>query len=41
LLDGRLSEDIDLIALINRDELAEILVRDIANALRQTHGRIV
>jgi hypothetical protein len=41
LLDGRLSEDIDLIALINCDELAEILVRDIANALRQTHGRIV
>ncbi len=41
LLDRRLSEDIDLIALINRDELADILVRDIANALRRTHGRVV
>jgi predicted nucleotidyltransferase component of viral defense system len=41
LLDGRLSEDIDLIALSNRDELADILVKDIADALRRTHGRIV
>jgi predicted nucleotidyltransferase component of viral defense system len=41
LLDGRLSEDIDLIALSNHDELADVLVKDIADALRRTHGRIV
>jgi len=40
LLDQRLSEDIDLIAVSNRDGLADLLRRDIDTALARTHGRI-
>lgn len=40
LLDERLSEDIDLIAVDQRDDLADILLKDIDAALARTHGRI-
>lgn len=40
LLDERLSEDIDLIAVDQRDDLAGILLKDIEAALARTHGRI-
>ena len=40
LLDERLSEDIDLIAVGQRDDLAGILLKDIDAALARTHGRI-
>jgi predicted nucleotidyltransferase component of viral defense system len=40
LLDGRLSEDIDLIAVDHRDDLADVLRKDINAALTRTHGRI-
>jgi hypothetical protein len=40
LLDARLSEDIDLIAVDQRDGLADILLEDINTALARTHGRI-
>jgi len=40
LLDGRLSEDIDLIAVHHRDDLAGVLLNDINTALARTHGRI-
>ena len=40
LLDERLSEDIDLIAVDQRDDLAGILLKDIDAALARTHGRI-
>jgi hypothetical protein len=40
LKDSRLSEDIDLIAIVERDDLALRLARDIGAALARTHGRI-
>ena len=40
LLDERLSEDIDLIAVDHRDDLADVLRKDINTALARTHGRI-
>ena len=40
LLDKRLSEDIDLIAVDHREDLAGILLKDINAALARTHGRI-
>jgi len=40
LLDERLSEDIDLIAVAHRDGLADALRKDINAALARTHGRI-
>jgi hypothetical protein len=40
LLDERLSEDIDLIAVDQRDGLADVLLKDINAALVRTHGRI-
>ena len=40
LLDERLSEDIDLIAVDQRDGLADELLKDINAALVRTHGRI-
>jgi predicted nucleotidyltransferase component of viral defense system len=40
LLDKRLSEDIDLIAVDHRDDLAGVLLKDINTALARTHGRI-
>jgi hypothetical protein len=40
LRNERLSEDIDLIAIGRRDDLADILATDIAGALLRTHGRI-
>src|ERR1035437_10267864 len=40
LLDRRLSEDIDLIAVDHRDGLADVLLKDISSALARTHGRI-
>jgi predicted nucleotidyltransferase component of viral defense system len=40
LLDERLSEDIDLIAVDHRDRLAGVLLKDINTALARTHGRI-
>ena len=40
LLDQRLSEDIDLIAVDHRDSLADVLLKDINTALARTHGRI-
>ncbi len=41
LINERLSEDIDLIAVGDRDSLADALARDINAALARTHGRIV
>lgn len=40
LLDERLSEDIDLIATVRRDHLADRLIQDINAGLARTHGRI-
>lgn len=40
LLDKRLSEDIDLIAVDHRDDLAGVLLKDINTALARTHGRM-
>ena len=40
LPDGRLSEDIDLIALGSRSGTAVALERTLASALRRSHGRI-
>jgi predicted nucleotidyltransferase component of viral defense system len=40
LLDERLSEDIDLIAIGHRDDLADVLAADIDAALLRTHGRL-
>ncbi|MFD2083224.1 Predicted nucleotidyltransferase component of viral defense system [Actinopolymorpha cephalotaxi] len=40
LIHARLSEDIDLIALGNRAEIAERFVRSIDTALRRSHGRL-
>ncbi|MGZ4558041.1 MAG: nucleotidyl transferase AbiEii/AbiGii toxin family protein [Mycobacteriaceae bacterium] len=40
MLDERLSEDIDLIAVDQRDVLADVLLKDINAALVRTHGRI-
>jgi len=40
LLDERLSEDIDLIAVDQRDGLADVLLKDINAALVRTHGLI-
>jgi Nucleotidyl transferase AbiEii toxin, Type IV TA system len=40
LLDQRLSEDIDLIAVDHRDDLADVLLKDINAALARTHGRL-
>lgn len=38
--DGRLSEDIDLIALGSRAEIAAALEQTLATGLRRSHGRI-
>jgi hypothetical protein len=40
LPDGRLSEDIDLIAIDNRKALAEQLDRELPRAFARTHGRL-
>lgn len=40
LLDQRLSEDIDLIAVDHRDGLADVLLKEVSSALARTHGRI-
>jgi len=40
LVDERLSEDIDLIAIDHRNHLAETLLQDINTGLARTHGRI-
>jgi len=40
LLDQRLSEDIDLIAVGQRDGLAHVLLKEVSSALARTHGRI-
>lgn len=40
LVHARLSEDIDLIALGNRQQIAERIVISVDNALRRTHGRL-
>jgi hypothetical protein len=39
-LDKRLSEDIDLIAVDHREDLAGVLLKDINTALARTHGQI-
>lgn len=40
LLDQRLSEDIDLIAVDHRDLLSDVLLKEVSSALARTHGRI-
>jgi hypothetical protein len=40
LVDERLSEDIDLIATVPRNDLANALIQDIGIGLARTHGRI-
>ena len=40
LLDQRLSEDIDLIAVDHRDGLTDVLLKEVSSALARTHGRI-
>ncbi|CCQ18021.1 putative uncharacterized protein [Rhodococcus sp. AW25M09] len=41
LVDGRLSEDIDLIAVGSRSEVARDLVRALPRAVMRSHGRLV
>jgi hypothetical protein len=40
LVDERLSEDIDLIAIVPRNTLATALIQDISTGLARTHGRL-
>lgn len=40
LVDERLSEDVDLIAIDHRDDLANVLISEIDMALQRTHGRL-